>query len=39
MSFSYILKENLVSGTYKLVYKVYDGDNFVGETYEYIVIK
>ena len=39
MSFSYILKENLVSGTYKLVYKLYDGDNFVGETYEYIVIK
>ena len=39
MSFSYTLKENLVSGTYKLIYKLYDGDNFVGEAYEYIVIK
>ena len=39
MSFSYILKENLVSGTYKLVYKLYDEDNYVGETYEYIIIK
>ena len=33
------LKNELVSGTYKLVYKLYDGNNFVGEAYEYIVIK
>lgn len=36
---SYVLKENLISGTYKLVYKLYDGDTYVGEAYEYIVIK
>lgn len=33
------LKQNLVTGTYKLVYKLYDGDAYVGEAYEYIIIK
>lgn len=33
------LKENLVTGTYKLVYKLYDGDTYVGEAYEYLIIK
>lgn len=33
------LKQNLVSGTYKIMYKLYDDNNFVGEAYEYIVIK
>ena len=33
------LKSELMTGTYKLVYKLYDGENYVGETYEYIVIK
>ena len=32
-------KNNLVSGTYKIVYKLYDGENYVGEAYEYVVIK
>ena len=34
-----LLKQNLITGTYKLVYKLYDGDNYVGEAYEYVVIK
>ena len=33
------LNENLMSGTYKLVYKLYDNNTFVGEAYEYIIIK
>ena len=33
------LKSELMTGTYKLVYKLYDGENYVGEAYEYIVIK
>ena len=36
---AYVLKDNLVSGTYKLVYKLYDNNTYVGEAYEYIVIK
>ena len=32
-------KENLVSGTYKLVISLYDGDNYIGEIYQYIIIK
>ena len=33
------LKQNLVSGTYKIMYKLYDGTTLVGEAYEYVVIK
>ena len=33
------LKENLVTGTYKLVYKLYDGNTYIGEVYEYLIIK
>ena len=33
------LKQNLVTGTYKLVYKLYDGDIYIGEVYEYMIIK
>ena len=33
------LKNDLMSGTYKITYKLYDGTNFVGEAYEYFVIK
>ncbi|MBO5413560.1 MAG: hypothetical protein J6A29_04650 [Clostridia bacterium] len=32
-------KENLVTGTYKLVFKLYDGSNYIGEAYEYFIIK
>lgn len=33
------LKPNLTTGTYKLVYKLYDDDTYIGEAYEYMVIK
>ena len=33
------LNSTLTTGTYKLVYKLYDNDTYVGEAYEYIVIK
>lgn len=33
------LKSDLMTGTYKLVYKLYDGETYVGEAYEYVVIK
>lgn len=33
------LKENLKSGTYRLVFKLYDKDNYIGEVYEYLIIK
>lgn len=33
------LKTNLITGTYKICYKLYDGNNYVGEDYEYIIIK
>ena len=33
------LRPNLVTGTYKLVFSLYDGDVYVGDIYKYIVIK
>ena len=42
MSFSntnWELKDNLKTGTYKLVYKLYDSNNYIGEDYEYFIIK
>ena len=33
------LKPNLISGTYKLVYKLYDATSYIGEDYDYIIIK
>ena len=38
-NYSVILKEKLKSGTYKLVFKLYDNNAYVGEEYEYIIIK
>ena len=32
-------KENLLSGTYKLIVSLYDGENYIGEVYQYIIIK
>lgn len=32
-------KENLATGTYKLVFKLYDAKTYIGEAYEYFVIK
>lgn len=35
----YAFNTNLMTGTYKIVYKLYDGDTYVGEAFDYIVIK
>ena len=32
-------KDNLLDGTYKLVISLYDNNNFIGEVYQYIIIK
>ena len=32
-------KEGLLSGTYKIIISLYDGDNYIGEVYQYIIIK
>ena len=32
------LKDNLTTGTYRIVYSIYDGDTFIGDEFEYIVI-
>ena len=37
--YNYTFKDNLKSGTYKIVYKLYDGENYIGEDSEQIVIK
>lgn len=39
MQTTFILKPGLVTGTYKLVFKLYDGTNYIGEVYEYIIIR
>ena len=36
---SLYLKENLVSGTYKFVFSLYDGDVYIGDCEEYVIIK
>jgi hypothetical protein len=36
---SFNLREKLVTGTYRLVFKLYDGDNYIGEAYEFIIIR
>ena len=36
---TYTLKANLKSGTYKIVCKLYDGQNYIGEDSEYMIIK
>ena len=33
------LKENLMSGTYKFVFSLYDSNVYIGETEEYVIIK
>lgn len=40
LSDNYLMfKNNLTTGTYKLVFKLYDEDTLIGETYEYFIIK
>lgn len=36
---TYTLNENLMTGTYKIVYKLYDENIYVGEAFDYMVIK
>ena len=33
------LKPHLITGTYKIVFSLYDGDVYVGDVYKYLVIK
>ena len=33
------LGDNLKSGTYKVVFSVYDGDQYIGENYAYLIIR
>ena len=33
------LKENLMTGTYKIVFKLYDGENYIGEIDKMVIIK
>lgn len=39
VNYNYTFKENLITGTYKLVVSLYDGNNYIGEAYQYIIIK
>lgn len=34
-----VLKNNLMSGTYRAVFSIYDGNNYIGEVYTYVIIK
>ena len=38
-TYFWYLKDNLVSGTYKIVYSLYDDNNYIGDIYKYMVIK
>ena len=33
------LNENIRTGTYKLVFSLYDGNKYIGEAYEYFIVK
>lgn len=37
-NFEVNLKEELVTGTYKVVFAIYDGDIYIGEMHQYIII-
>lgn len=39
ITYSYKLKENLKTGTYKLVIGLYDNNTYIGDVYKYIIIK
>ncbi len=39
MTYSIDLGTNLKTGTYKIVVKLYDNDEYIGEAYEYLIIK
>lgn len=33
------LKDNLTTGTYRLTFSIYDGSNYIGQVYKYLIIK
>lgn len=39
VEYTFNFKENLKTGTYRLVVMLYDNNNYIGETYQYIIIK
>lgn len=39
INYFYTLKDNLKTGTYKLVFKLYDNNTYIGEAYDYFIIK
>lgn len=39
MDLEFKLKDKLKTGTYQIVFSLYDGDNYIGEVYNYIVIR
>ena len=39
VSYKYIFKDNLKTGTYKFVISLYDGNTYIGDVYKYIIIK
>ena len=39
LEYNLMMKDSLVSGTYKILVSLYDGDNKIGDTYEYMIIK
>ena len=38
-NFNLMLKDNLVTGTYKVVFSLYDGENYIGNVEKMIIIK
>jgi hypothetical protein len=34
-----LMKDNLVTGTYRVVFSLYDGNSYIGEVYQYIIIE
>ena len=38
-NFTLRLKENIMSGTYKFIFSLYDGDNYIGEVEKMVIIK
>ena len=39
INYTFNFKNNLKTGTYKLVVSLYDSNNYIGEVYKYIIIK
>ena len=37
--YTYPFKSTLVTGTYRIAFRLYDGDTMIGEIYRYIIVK